>query len=146
MQGMSGNSGTKYAIDNWFIRRTASALCSWLLTSATTPIGTCMFFLCKACPGTSRTRDALHFWMRTRCRLVYRRICMLGMPPHIPLQARKKEFLCIPVEGHKILCIPVDPRLTRGFFTIHYRGEKHSSFPDIRGMKRVCRDKTASVY
>ena len=32
--------------------------------------------------------------MRTGCRLVHRRFCMLGMPLHIPVQARTKEFLC----------------------------------------------------
>ena len=89
---------TKSAVDNWFIRGTASALRSWLLTSVTTPICLCKPFSCKACPGTSRTRGALHSWMRTGCRLVHRRLCMLGMPLHIPVQARTKEFLFKPAE------------------------------------------------
>ena len=53
-------------------------------------------FLCKACPGTSRTRGAFHSWMQTGSRL-HGPLCKLGMPLQIPVQARTKEFQ--PVES-----------------------------------------------
>ena len=51
------NAGTKPAVDERFNRRTRSALCSWLLTSGSTPFCLCKPFSCKACPGICRTSN-----------------------------------------------------------------------------------------
>ena len=48
---MQTDGGTKPAVDNRFIRRTRSPLCSWLLTRVSTSFCLCKPFTCKACPG-----------------------------------------------------------------------------------------------
>ena len=60
----------------------------------------------------SRTRGALHSWMRTGCKLIHRRLCQVRMPLHLLVQARTKEFLCKPAEEQ-------NQRLTRGSSAVH---------------------------